>query len=146
MPSHPQIVLNVVNRLHCAGYGLLKLACYTREGTGAWRYILFASPTFPDEATLALSGIPEPKVCGSHPDWDEIKHKDADEAAREFAVKNPLLMEAAIGSDENYTEWFAEIAAQANGARFQMERADQARLGNLRIYTPYELGWNRFGW
>lgn len=139
-PNHPQLVLDVIARLHSKGFGRLKLICYTKDGVGAWRYLVFAADDFPDGRIH--SNIPQPLVRGSYPDWKLIQDTDVEAAAASFAAENQELMRAAQGSDVVYTEWFSSVAALARGARLEMERADLARIDRLRIYTPYQTGWD----
>ena len=133
--EYQQLVLDMIVTLHKKGYGLLKLLCYTKEGLGAWRHMVFAADTFPDGRIRA--NIPEPKVFCSFRDMPLARHIDPETSGILFLASNSELGQRAIGNDSRYTSWFSSIAMiQANGV-FEMERPHLATLGGIRIYTPY---------
>lgn len=138
--EYQDLVFKMVVYLHKRGLGLLKFACYTKEGLGAWRHLLFASRYFPP--TNDHSNLPKPFLFGSFRDILLAKRINPETAGDYFISENVELAAACQGDDYPYISWFASVAKIQFGQVFEMEHPEIANLGALRIYTPYERGQN----
>ena len=124
--------MEAVAVLHQRGSGRLKLFCYVKEGLGAWRHCLIASDTFPNRIhdlseSSGLCSLPGSPIAAGDTPQDIADH---------ILLRYPKLVDAALGSDPAYVDWFAQLLAAHPEGVLEMESPRLASMGRVDIHPP----------
>lgn len=128
-----RLLLETIGELHQLGYGKLKIYCYFKDGSGPWRDALFADIRLPSSMQdIKSSRLRIPLSLGSRSDTPH-------DLAKNIIASNPQLLVSALGCDETYVKWYANmLKLTAPDGVLDMEYSNRVtfRFCNLKTLTP----------
>jgi hypothetical protein len=129
----PRLLMETIGELHRLGYGKLKIYCYFKDGSGPWRDALFADIRLPSSMQdIKNSRLHIPLSADSCSDTPH-------DLAKKIIASNPRLLESALGCDETYVKWYANmLKLTAPDGVLDMEYSNRVtfRFCNLETLTP----------